>query len=108
MAVVAGSGLLWLLAWNVADTDARIAAANLGRVAVTSDVHGRDRFDGASAATLSDDAVPTLVDRFEEIPVDEQPEVRTWICNGPRTAPSGLSWNRAASAATEARREFCR
>ena len=106
MAAVVASAVLWLLAWNVTNTDARIAEANIGRVALVADSTGRDRYDGELTVLLSDDAVPAVVDGFDQIPFDQQAEVRSWICAGRRNAPGGLSWNRAASAAAAARRTF--
>lgn len=103
------SALGWIVGWNVLNSDAFIARANVRRIpaALVIESAGRDIYDGELTVQLSDDAVPTIIEHFDEIPAEQQPMVRRWLCGESPFDAAGLGWNRATARAQSARTEFC-
>ncbi|MCU1487823.1 MAG: hypothetical protein JWN67_4569 [Actinomycetia bacterium] len=85
------TGLLVLLGLNVMDPEATVARHNLDRGATGHEL------DSWYLGGLSDDAVPVVAG---------SPAGRDLVCTG-EEAGSGLSWNRAAARAAEARARVC-
>jgi hypothetical protein len=105
------TALGWLIGWNVVNSDAVIAEANIRRVPATSATEsptrdGRDVYDSEFTVRLSPDAVPSIIDNFDEIPIEQQEMVRSWLCAEAFDA-AGLGWNLGAARAVSARAEFC-
>lgn len=85
------AGFVATLALNVADPDALIVRTNLARA----------RVDPVYLATLSDDAVPTLVRRLSALPEPARRSVaRTLLAR--RFDDDPLGWNRSRALATAA------
>ena len=99
-------GVVWaafagLMLLNVINPDALIARTNAG------DLVDRRAFASAYVTSLSQDAVPPLLERFEALPATDRCEVASWLL--PRlTNTDGIrAWNYArqqARAAIEAHR----
>jgi hypothetical protein len=87
--------------------------------------HNVDRIETASVAfdlqytgTLSDDAVPALVDALPALAPADRAAAVVQVCQPttnrtqrrpePPAEPSALEWNRAASVAAELRSRICR
>jgi hypothetical protein len=93
---LAGTALAIGLGLNVADPEAAVVRHDVGRADA----------DAAYLTSLSDDAVPTLVDALPSLPPDVRAQVLAGLC--PRPAErAGLSWNRSAARAERARDRVC-
>jgi hypothetical protein len=91
-----------LIYWN---TSAWIANRNIDRAVASGGI------DTAYLKSASDDAIPTIVARLDEIPVPARQEIRSWLqCEAGRTNPRPDSrwfeWNARATAADAALRQF--
>lgn len=87
------SGLVALLALNVIDPEAVVARRNVAHAERTG------RFDPAYAASLSDDAVPALLDGLSRLR-KEAPGLRAALCARPAPRFEGwAAWNRSVEAA---------
>jgi hypothetical protein len=66
-------------------------------------------FDAAYAASLSADAIPTLVARLDRLDADDRRIVVDRLCRlrSPAEAGEGLGWNLARSRAADALRSIC-
>ena len=98
-ALVAGVAVAITL--NATDPEAVVARHNL---------HLAREVDAAYlTAGLSDDAVPTIVAALPSLPADVRSSLRASLCARPTSDREGpLAWNRAATAAADARRELCK
>lgn len=82
---ITATALVWLVAWNASNPDDQIARTNLQRA-----IEG-ERFDPELLGTLSDDAVPVILDRLEQLEVEQQDAVLAALCNHRETpSDSGL------------------
>lgn len=113
------SAVLAIVAWNVADPEARVVNRNVARAVATG------QLDTYYLTELSDDAVPALVAALPALGPDHQQQVRAVICHRvpppigtrrgdrtPRTTSAseprvGLDANVSAARADEARRGVC-
>ena len=103
MAVTASAiAALAVLAMNVVNPDQLVARENIGRADVQT-----ARFDGPYLASLSDDAVPWLVDHLDEVPGDSRPELITALCADERPRGGWAAWNASSSSADDALAELC-
>ena len=102
------SALGWLVGWNALSSDAVIARANIRRVPAASvaEPSRRDIYDDELTVRLSADAVPTIVDHFDEIPDAQQKVVRDWLC-GESFDAAGLGWSLGTTRAESAHALFC-
>ncbi len=112
-AVVLLTALGWLVGWNVVNSDAVIAQANIRRVPAPSATEssardGRDIYDSELTLRLSPDAVPTVIEYFDKIPAGQQTAVRSWLCRESSFDTAGLGWNLGSARAEAARAELCR
>lgn len=64
-------------------------------------------FDGNYLSSLSDDAVPALVQRLGSLPPEQAAALTDRLCNVPHRLDGGWSWNRSRVKAYEARRVLC-
>jgi hypothetical protein len=65
--------------------------------------HASGKFDSEYAIRLSRDAVPTLIARRRELPIDEQRKVEAWLACTRLPAHRGwFEWNRSVAAAARA------
>lgn len=94
-----------LVATNAANPEAAVVRENVGRIGITT-VTGRSDFDGDYLTRLSDDAVPALIARFDEVPDDARATIRDAVCDRP-VVDDAWSWNRSRAEADAARRRFC-
>lgn len=108
---VMASALGWLVAWNAWNVDAVIAGTNIGRVPLATAspwaIDDRDIYDAELTVRLSSDAVPTVVARFADIPTEQQPVVREWLCSSGHRRSTGLGWTLSRARAATALRDFC-
>jgi hypothetical protein len=91
-----------LIYWN---TNAWIANRNIDRAATSG------RIDTAYLKSASDDAIPTIATRLNEIPEPARQEIHSWLqCEAGRANPRPNSrwfeWNARAAAADAALRPF--
>jgi hypothetical protein len=96
-------GLAGLLVLQLVNVEGLTAARNIDRFA------GTDRFDAGVLTDLSDDAVPTIVDRLDRLSPTERADVLARLCAAPayRNANGFWSFNAAERAAADARAEVC-
>lgn len=87
---------------NVANPDQRVADYNLR-------TQGPAEIDAFALTQLSDDAIPTLIDKVATLSLDDQRVVRGQLCARPNRATSYgfLEYNRSAIAADRALDEWC-
>ena len=100
-----GLAVVGLLVLNVVNPEAIIVRRNVDRLAAT------DRFDAWSLATLSDDAVPTLVDALPRLRPEDAVAAVERLCLAHRDGDGdGGPWafNLAERRAAAARDEVCR
>ncbi len=86
-----------------------IAHTNIGRVPLAQEFGwslSRDVYDAELTIYLSADAIPAVIDRFADIPTDQQPLVRNWLCGSGRRRVSGLGWTLSAARADDALTRF--
>jgi hypothetical protein len=99
---VVGIGLAGLLALNLFNPEAAVVrhnVSNAGRI---------DRFDAAYLASLSDDAVPTLVAAIPELPPDARSLVLDSLCSPRAVARTGwASYNISRDRALRSLAEAC-
>jgi hypothetical protein len=96
------TGLVGLLAVNVANPDALIVHRNVDRFGAT------DKLDVEQLVQLSDDAVPSLLASRDQLSPAAAARVTDVVCAGPRRAEGGFwSTNAAIGAAVEARNREC-
>jgi hypothetical protein len=82
-------GFAFTAGLNILDPDALIARTNLDR----------PRVDIAYLGHLSDDAVPTLVDRLPTLPAEHRQELTFWLLRRGRNDGGLLGWNVSRSRA---------
>lgn len=98
---VAATALLGVLGMNFVNPERLVAEHNLSAT-ITS-----DEFDVSYLASLSADAVPTLVSQLGALdPTDRELAIDA-ICRTPTETSQGLHWNRSAVRAANAREEVC-
>lgn len=103
MAVTASAvAALAVLAMNVVNPDQLVARENIGRADSQT-----ARFDAPYLASLSDDAVPWIVDHLDEVPADARTELVAALCADERLRGGWAAWNASASSAREALAELC-
>jgi hypothetical protein len=97
-----GIGVAGLLVLTAANPEAIIVRRNVDRLAGTED------FDPQHLTSLSDDAVPALLDALPALAADDAAQVRAGVCAGDRrTAGGPWAFNTSASAAADARAAAC-
>jgi hypothetical protein len=99
---VASSALVTLFVWNAVNPEAVVARHNVAEAASTA------RFDPAYLASLSDDAVPTLVASLPRLSPANRLALTRALCSRHGDADRGF-WgaNRSAGAARRALRTVC-
>jgi len=105
-AAIAGSFLMALFVFNVIDPESIVVRRNVDHAIETG------RFDAPYVGQLSDDAVPALVAALPRLEAGDRTIVRARLCqrtsrSQPPPERTGLSWNRSAQLAAEARAEVC-
>ena len=96
------AGLVALMGLTLANPEAVVVERNARHHERTG------RLDPSYLARLSDDAVPALVAALPRLDAASQQVLREAICARPGPARSGLSYNRSAERADEARSAICR
>ena len=96
---IGASALVAVLVLNLAVPHRTVAEHDLARAA------DGEELDIAYLATLSDDAVPTLVDAVPTLPIDQGRELANRLCRRDRSGP--MTWNRAQRDARAALDELC-
>lgn len=103
MAVAASAlAAVAVLAMNVVDPDQLVARENIGRADVSA-----ARFDSPYLASLSDDAVPWIIEHLDEVPLADRAALVEALCADDGEHGGLLAWNAAATAADDARDELC-
>ena len=100
-AMAAASGLVALLALNVANPEAIVVRHNVDFA------ESSGRFDPAYLAELSDDAVPALVQALPRLQPEARAQVLTVVCATRPAAPGFWGYNASVDSATEARNQAC-
>jgi hypothetical protein len=96
------AGLAALLALNTMNPEAFVGRRNVEHA------QRAGRFDVAYVASLSDDAVPTLVALLPQLDAPERDRLRRAICSPQSIRFTGwAAWNWAKDTAAEARRAVC-
>lgn len=96
------SGIVGLLALNVANPEAFVVRYNVAATEQTQ------RLDPEYLVTLSGDAVPALADALPSLDAGAHQIVRAHLCGGPpSTAPDWTGFNWSSLAADEARTRAC-
>ena len=99
---IAGSALLTLFVWNAVNPEAIVARHNVANAQVTI------RFDPDYLASLSDDAVPTLVANMSRLSAGDRVALTRALCRQHDQADRGFwSANHSASAARRALEKVC-
>lgn len=98
-----GLALAGLLVLDVANPEALVARRNIERFA------GTDRFDAATLAGLSDDAVPAIAAELDHLAPTERAEVLARLCVERTPSPfhGVFAFNTATNAAADARARVC-
>ena len=97
-----GLAVAGLLVLTAANPEAIIVRRNVDRLA------GTEQFDPTDLASLSDDAVPALVDALDDVPEADAVRIRAEVCAGSRRAHGGFwAFNLSEDAAVEARSRAC-
>ncbi len=95
---------------NWANPEAIIARENIARIdwstGTTRSPTGAE-FDGNYLSSLSDDAVPVLVQRLGSLPPQQAAALTERLCDVPRRLDGGWSWNLSRADAYDARRVLC-
>ena len=95
---------------NIVNPEVTIARENIGRIDWTTGTAISDEgaaFDADYLGHhLSDDAVPTLVDRLGTLPGDQRAALTQLLCARPRF-DDGWSWNWARARAERALARLC-
>lgn len=103
MAVTASAlAAVSVLAMNIVNPDQLVARENIGRADVSA-----ARFDSPYLATLSDDAVPWIIDHLADVPDADREALVEALCADTDEVDGALAWNAAAAAADDARAELC-
>lgn len=103
MAVTASAlAALAVLAMNVVNPDLLVASENIGRVDTSA-----ARFDTPYLASLSDDAVPWIVEHLADVPDEDRAELIDALCDRRGGGDGWLAWNRSASEADDSLRDIC-
>lgn len=100
VAVVGATALFGVFAMNVVDPERMVADHNL------TETIDRPDFDARYLAGLSDDVVPALVARLDDLAPGDRAVVLATICRRHRPV-DGLDWNRSRARATHAARTVC-
>lgn len=98
---VAATALCGVLAMNVVNPERLVAEHNL------TDTIGSDEFDIHYLLDLSDDAVPSIVEHFDDLTAGDQAIARNRLCRGGSREVSGLDWNWSANGARSAADSIC-
>ncbi len=106
VAAVVVSAYATLFITNVANPEAIVARENIERIDWASGAtHSRDgaEFDSAYLGTqLSDDAVPTLLERLDELPAEQRNALLQRLCSERHGTDHGWSWNLSRTHASNA------
>ena len=100
-AMAAASGLVALLALNVANPEAIVVRHNVDFA------ESSGRFDPAYLAGLSDDAVPALVQALPRLQPEARAQVLAVVCATRPPSPGFWGYNASVDSATEARNQAC-
>jgi hypothetical protein len=106
VAAVVISAYATLLVTNIANPEAIVARENIDRIdwasGTTRSREGAE-FDSAYLATqLSDDAIPALVERLDELPADQRNALLQRLCSERDGTDHGWSWNLSRADAEDA------
>ncbi len=99
--VVAATALCGVFGMNIVNAERVVAQHNL-----TTTI-GSDEFDIGYLISLSDDAVPTIVEHIDRLAVADRERAVRALCAEPGDRAHALDWNRSRSHAERARAGVC-